>query len=476
MDSAMETEYRDFTFADYGLPDNYGKLTAKARREARIASLTSWFDPDKPAELVADVGKFVKACRLWRDFYLKASPCNAGKYDMRDPLFKWEMVRQCFQPANLPEEPAKAVVKSSRYATKTVTLIHEVCSMILVCRPNTRIVVSEANKERTQDEVIETRRQIEECVMIHADFGGEGRLFRVTGKGSRWNDNFFILQNGSQLKGISANAAHRGRHPHLIIVDDPEKDEKKSSNPLWRKQYFDWLFRQMLGMLRRGNVIIWIGTDVGLNSCLGIAMKQHHTVPEDEGFDLRAIDQRFNDWHRAAFDIIGSDDDGNPISLFPDLLSAQGFEEKCGAIGRDAAMAEIRGDPIRSGELVLRRHEFRHGYMHCEPNKRVCGEHEYMLDLKTGETMAWRPWLDSLEAYQANDIADSLEASACPCACVTTGVDADGNYFVLDIWQKRALVDEHVPTAFQLARRWKAVCMGWKRPGFKTWFAAGRCG
>lgn len=456
--------------AEMGLPADYGSLTTDGRREARMAALTAWSDPTQPNVFCTDTDAWVRAVKLFRTYYIMPADCNAAVYDMRDPTYKWDLVRFIMSPPMVESEPTKCVVRATRHGTKTHTVIHECALMAGIVRPHSEITISEFNQKRTREEMSKLRDQIVKNDLIHEDFGGAGKLWSRRRDGvHKWNDDQLDLLNGSKFLGISQGAAARGRHPHWIIIDDPEKDEQTSANPEWRRKYFSWLFRVMLGQVRRGHVVTWIGTPVCEFACLSLALRGKTDSPDDEGYDPRDHDERFDDWLKAAFDLIEYDDKGAAHSTFEDYLSADEFEAKAKAVGHAAAMAEFQGDPrFVDGVRVLTRSESRHGYMHCVRNEDTPNEEFYMLDLKTGEQKPWEEWLQTLEVVAANDIGDSISPSSDQAASVFLGVDPYNVIYVLDVWARRALVDDHVPKAFELADKWRCGRMGWEKAGLQT--------
>jgi hypothetical protein len=456
-----------FTLKQMGLPENYGSLSEKERQRCRFNVLTAWFDPNKPDILCSDPKKFVTAMKLWIECYLKPAKVNRGRYPYKDPKKKYEIVEAIMAAPSVATEPSKAVIRAARHYTKTETIIHQAGSMVLSVRPGSKLLIVEANDKRTKEELRKLRRQIEQNDLIHKDFGGRGELFPESrNRGYAWNDSEIELLNGSVCMGVSCMAAHRGRHPDWLIIDDPEKDKKKSQNQVWRREYFDWLFYVMLGMMRRGQHVTWIGTPVDEHACLTLALRGESQLDddveaEDGGIE---IDNRFDDWHKKAFDLIYEDEEGNIHSSFPDLLPVHAWEAKVKAVGKAAAMAEYQGDPIAAGDRIFERHDFIHGYMKCKDPDAAKGQDPfYFLDLFTGERRPWKEFVEGLATFAANDLADSLDPQADPAAFVCIGVDAAGIVYVLDVWSKRTLVEQHVPKAFELAEKWHCEAMAWEK-------------
>ncbi len=451
---------------EFGLPAKYPKLSEREQLEARKEVLTAWFDDDHPEVFCKDAKAWTRAVKLWVHYYLKPATCNRRTYFFKDPEFKWDIVEGIMAPPKVASEPRKSVVQAPRGSTKTITIVHQCATMAATVRPGSQIAVFEYNITRTRQEMRKVRSQFEKNDRIHKDFGGAGVLF-PPGRSTKnpWGGVDAYLLNDSLIEGATTGSATRGIHPDWIIVDDPEKDKKKSRSAIWRREYFDWLFNVIVPMLHRGNVLTWDGTNIDEYSCMGLAMRgvSELGLGDTDETEVSEQDERFEDWTKLRFDLIVQNDDGTDRSTYPDLLSVDAFGAKCKAIGRAAAMAEYQGDPMVAGEQVFMRSPYKHGFMKCVEHPGQISESFYFLDLRTGERMPWEGFVQSLYIGGANDLADSLDKMADPAATVFVGVDDKGVYYVLDVWFARCLVDNHVPHAFRMAAEWKAAIMGWEK-------------
>lgn len=462
----------DYQWSDLGLPEHYLELSPDERREARLAVSRSWYDRDAHPDVVCtDPDAFVCWIRLFVEFYLKPADCNYGFYTMRDPKRKYDIVRALVAPPLVPTEPTKSIVNATRGFTKTVTVIHQAALGIAIARPGTSIVVSEYNVARTKDEIAGLRKQLEDNDNIHSDFGKERIVPGSTRKYS-WNKTELEMPMGSKITGVSCMAAHRGRHPDMGIIDDPEKDKKKSRNPQWRKEYFDWYFSVWMPMFRIGKISAWIGTTTDEVSCIRLAMRGR-----SENAEIR--DERFDDHHKTKIDIIERDPEtGELRSNFEDYVSVEGYEAKQKLYGRGVVSTEYDQNPVADGTEVFEFHDFAHSFMKCVKDEGSIGESHYMLDCKTGDTIDWDNFVDGLAVSGACDIADSLDPNSDPAVTVIIGVDHRGTVYVLDVWWSICLVDQHVPHAFRMANVWGCTHLGWEYAGLQAvvgrW--AERCG
>lgn len=457
---------RDAHLKACGLPPDYDELSAKARRQARMRTLHGWYNPQEAHVLVGDVNKLVSAVYLWVEEYLKPAERNQGIYYHRDPYHKYEMVRAAFGPPKVATEPTKTLITAPRGSTKSRTFIGQVVPMMVCCRPNTEVLITEINEDRTIEEMSKIQMEFEENELIHADFGGKGSLFPKSGKSGgayKWAASRldFIHHPGCSILGYSWASAQRGRHPKLWIIDDPE-DPAKPMTVEERRKFWIMLFRRGMGMFQRGNAILWISTLI-LGGCCDKAMSR--IAVTDPELQTEIVDIRFDDWYLLNFDLLRENKDTGKIeSIFPDHISAQGYEEKEKAIGKRDAMAEYRGIATAAGECVLHRERDDHHYMHCARDLPGGGREEYMYDLVTGESIPWAKFLRGLYIGQATDIASSTDRDADYGCTVAVGVNNSKFpvFYVLDCYMDHVLSEKLVFEAFVMAGLWKSEVAGFE--------------
>lgn len=455
----------------FGLPLDYRSLTSGGRQLARKSAMRQWYDPDpsKAHILCTDTEAFVRAHRLWVEFYLKPDPHNAGIYHFTDPTHKYDMVRMAMSPSLTHNQPSKAACVAPRGSTKTITLIQEMCSMMACVRvTRIQILISEMNADRTAEEIRNLRLQVENNALIQRDFGGPGVLYPKgrTG-GERWNDTTLSFQhNKSVIMGFSVSSKQRGRHPTFGIIDDPE-DEELSRNPEWRRRYFRWLFKTYMPMFGPGGKVMWIGTLIHEFSCLQLAISGAKEVQEQDEEVETERDERFDDWSRRNWEMISEDPKtGDRTSLFPEKMSVEDFERYKKTYGLSAAMSEFQGICVAEGQMVFDRHPHRHGYMRCVSSDDR-GE-DYFMDLRTGERMPWEAFLASLYVVGAGDLSDSVAPTADPGALVFIGVSPEGIVYVLDAYIRRCHADNLVKMGYEMSEWWNAQKMGWEKAAMQS--------
>jgi hypothetical protein len=436
-----------YSLADVGLPDDYSNLTSGGQKDARIACLTSWFDPKKPHILCTDTEAFCKADLLWQECYLKPAKVNEAIYYFDDPLCRRDMARAMMAPPKIPTEPCKTLISAPRRMGKTQTVLVGGTTLAATVRPNTGILIVEYNATRNEEEIKKIMAQMEDNDRIHADFGGRGKLFpRKSSAKKSWSSERLDLYNGSYIAGHSVNSAQRGRGPLWSILDDPEPEDL-TRNKKWRAEFFQNLFGVFLPMFHFGCKITWVGTPIHLQSCLNQALKG---LSEKDPETAEERDTRFDDWHRLQIMMIQEGEDG-PYSIQPQRLSVEAAEHKKKTLGIQAYMAEIQGIPIQPGQFAFTPHDTFHHYMHCVDEK---GE-EYHFDLKTGTRTPWRTWIKSLLVMGAMDPSTGTGIDSDPGAIVLIGIAPGGVRYILDVYNRRVFPEILIDAAIQLSDQWK---------------------
>jgi hypothetical protein len=449
------------------LPSDYMKLSAEGRREAREAVYTSWYDPKQLGELVTNVDNLIAGLYLYVEHLLKPDPWTGGMYTMRDPITKYELVRQCMSPPRLAGEPAKTVIHQPRGTTKTVTIIRQLMPFLCITRPYTRVLVSEINEFRTKEEIGAVRNDIENCQTLHAEFGGRGELWpRSNRTGMVWSNRQldFLRFPMCGIMGYSLGGALRGRHPVFGVIDDPEdKDTCKQEG--FKREFLEKLFGTYIGMFYQGGKIVWLGT-IMRSSCIELALRGVYEARDSYGDADLYIDPRFEDWNRIRNGMIRETADGQRHSIMPDHTSVAAYDERIRARGAAIVSEEYDGDALPEGELALLRDECRHGYMHCQ---RRVGDRteEYFLDLYTGTEQPWRTFLDELRRFGGCDPSDSLDLRADPGAVSLLGISPYGVVFLLDCVIARKIADDWPEVAMLMAAEWGAERIGWEIGGMQ---------
>lgn len=449
---------------DLGLPQSYTKAAPNARAAMRKQSLSRWFDPDQPEMLLVEVEDYLKAHRLWVEYYLK--PENPQTYFLPDSRIKYRMLRNSMLPPLSAGQPSKSIQHAPRRHGKTVTLVWERSSLIAAARPHTIIVVTQVNGQRTKEEVGRIGKTFIKNKRVLADFGKvyPQRRRRAEDRHVKWtNDQLDFVHNGSVIYGVSTNMAHRGRGPHLWEVDDPEPDEE-SRNENWRAKYFDWFFGAGLGMMTRGSHVDWTGTFQHENCCLQMALRGLSEVASDDGDQMiLAPDERFDDFRKESIPMTWEDENGVTQSAWPERMSPEDYSALEKGLGKHIAAREYGGRIIGEGRFVFARDDYRHGYIHCTDTPSEPGSNQWMLDLKTGECVEWKRFLESLFIVAACDPANSTKPTADPGALIIVGVREGGIRYVLDAIVRREIATYWVSEGLPIATAWRCSKMGFEK-------------
>lgn len=472
IENELQKEFTGKTHNEFlhraGLPVNYRKLTLAGKLSARMRTLKGWYDPSRPDILCTDPDAFVRAHFLWCEWYYKPAAVNSSVYYYDDPSCKYEIVRTTMSPSMGIESPAKTILHAPRRVGKTLTIIIEELPLIAITRPGSTLLLSEVNAERTQEEVDKIKTQIENNDRIHQDFGGYGKLWPKRNHPSqRWkNTRLDFPVSGSSLLAHSINSSQRGRGPIFGVIDDPEDDETTYSRD-WRRKFFEKLFKVYVRMFHQGGKIVWIGTVIHGLSALSQALEGMSETEETQDHVIR--DRRFQDWHKLRFKLIETDAEGKRYSIQPQRMSVAGFDHLM-EVDPATAMAELQGLPVNPGSTAFHFDELGpHGFMHCQGEGTGEREEDYFLDLKTGETMEWKKFTESLRIFHAGDPADGVSADSDPGAIVTMGVSPAGVRFVLDAVVRVCFSEQLVEESMNLFLLWGGERMAWERNANQTY-------
>jgi len=445
-----------------GLPKNYRKLSETDKRRARMSVLKGWYNPQRPDILCTNADKFTQAHYLWCEWYYKPADVNWGTYFYDDMTCKYDIVRATMSSPLSPEEPAKTALHAPRRLGKTQTLIIEQLPLIVINRPFSKVLLSELNADRTEEEIDKIKDQIEDNDRIQRDYGGRGKLWPTNSSKLKWKGTRldFPCSKGSAIMAFSMGSKQRGRGPIYGVIDDPEDDENTYSRD-WRRKFFHKLFSTYMNMFHQGGKIVWIGTIIHGQSALGQAMEGISEGGQTGDEDVVERDTRFDDWHKLRFGMIQEDSDGKEYSIQPERLSVSGFHQKIKAQGLHTVMAELQGTPVTPGSNAFKLDlSGAHGYMHCKGDR---PDNDYYLDLKTGLQQPWHEFVDSVRVFSGGDIGDGVSSDSDPGSAIFIGIPPNGVRHVLDCFVRRCYAEHLVEEAFSMFDLWGCEVMGWEQ-------------
>ena len=471
--------------AFWPLPADYGTLTAGGKRKARLGLLQSWWSYDDPERLVTNPYNFAVAFRFFVDNYVKPAYCmNRPKKVFAKPDCRW-----VDHWIKMVSHPLVAMV-AFRGASKTVHFVHLLPEFVTLCRPGTPVAVSEYNKDRTMDEIGTIMFHFEENELYNDEFPDQikpkkyGRF--------KWSSSQLDLMNGSQVRGISINAAHRGRHPLLWVLDDIEKD-KESDREEWREEFLAWFHGAGMGMMRPGSHVIWPGTYLNPNSCLMMVVQK--LTPEFQNWktiECPLIVRKVK-CLRCSYDkLVDIDSDvtlecpdcGEAIiygresesfgpgawSMWPEVYTVEEAELMVTSKGSEdgyikamtpsAFWTEMMNRPHLGGDRMFNRDTVDDGYRIYTKKK------EQVVEvLKTKKVLPYEEWIKSIRVTAGVDVAYGRSQHSDYSAIVVLGFDPFGTCFVLDAWRGRVSQDARIEIAREMCVRWRVVLMAWECTG-----------
>ncbi len=453
-------ETNSYDPVELGLPYRYWDLREHQRRECRMEVLRSWFDPNRLDVFCTDVDKLVQAAKLWHFHYMRPARCHHGIYTRPNPEHKWTIVRNAFLPPMEPGVCGRSITHAPRGTAKSVTLVFELPQMVAICRPATEVVMSQRNKKKTYQWMRKIRASIQNNDLIHADFGGKGKLWKVQGQQQSWSTETLQFGHDPQCRivGVSALAAVRGEHPIWAIIDDPET-KKDARNPVFADNYFDWLLHDYIPIVQPGGFFTWITTINDEGSCAnavinGVRIGSDSEEDDEDGSSGFMIDERFASFSKTVIPLYTRDEEtGEWKSSWEALYPVEAMTSLQRSMG-SAFDAEMQGQPRPSGQTMFMRDDCAHGWARCV---NADGDH-FVIDLYTGECWTWTDFMATSVVVGGLDLADSQATHAQPGAAVFFAVRG-GVIYILDAYIRKLQCLYLVEQTLLLGVQWAAVML-----------------
>ncbi len=468
------------------LPADYGTMSDDAKQQARKGLLSSWWDSRSPDILITDPYAFRVAFDFFTETYIKPSKEMCRVFPKPDCRWTPYWV-------NMVTHPSSALV-GFRGSSKTV-FMHKMAQFVAVTRPHTPICLSEFNADRTDDEISTIQAHLEDNELIQAEFGAMKP--RKYGR-KRWSSRCLDLNNGSQIRGVSIKAGHRGRHPLLFINDDIEKDED-SDKEEWREWYIEtFFFKVIVGMLRPGSHFLWTGTFLNPVSCLLTVVRKlddrfryYKTISCplivrktecDCGFHrIDDIDAEvLEECPKCQTAVVYPKGDARArasfgpgtVSMWPEyysvddavlMLEGKGTrDQRIRAMGPTAFWTEMMNRPELGGETLFNRAKETHGYRVY----RLSDKKRHIEIMPTGRTELYDTWRQNIRVTGGVDPSGGGTSRTNDfAAIVILGFDPWGRCFLLDAWQGRCGYYALIQTALDLCESWKVEVLGWEANG-----------
>ena len=268
------------------LPDDYADLTKKGQIKARVHAVSTWKTPDE----------HVKAWELFRQLYfLPTKPKFFYKYAVKSSPrahYQWVHDYMAYQ-FNIMGGP--------RHSAKSQVMGREIPIFHSLTMPRQDILLILCSNDLMDERFDELKLQFEENEFLRYDFG----RIKPVGRGRAWRNGKLVLPNGAILSGTSIESRNRGKHPHEIIIDDPEFDpnSKEGTETKLFRDMQTFLMRVLMPMIEEGEDgrIWWQGTLINRRAALWQA--------------YHGEDERFEQWNRRLYSMTTKNEDGT-VDLF----------------------------------------------------------------------------------------------------------------------------------------------------------------
>lgn len=321
-----------------------------------------------------------------------------------------EMLNECSVAIAAPRGYAKSTY-FSRYLPLYCLLEH----------PGTEILSISATFGFAESWIVKIKTDLESNVGIIQDYGLQG--LGVKGSNLVWRNDELHLANKSKIIAKGSGQQLRGCHPHLVIGDDLETDDMVLNEQRMR-EFDDWWWGTVMQTVKvkNGNAMV-IGTMLHPDSFLNKLVRNGRN-----GWVTRLYqctkDGRLND---------------DSESMWPKMYPITKLRAIRDEMGVNLFNQEYLNDPIPDEMRVFKKEWF-----------------NYFSEIPRG-----------LEYYMTVDPAISLGTKADYTAMVVCGCDKDGNYYLVDLVNKRMSPSETIDMMFSMYDKWKIHKIGIEDIGFQ---------
>jgi predicted phage terminase large subunit-like protein len=387
--------------------------------DQKVAELSAWaagavspFRDRSKAEQAA------RKARAEHDFYFFAQTYLPHYFDREPAPFHRELVELVHRRPDVEagEVLAPTVVAAPRgFAKSTVLALAYPLWEALYQRRVFEIIGSET-KDLAESHVASMAAECQENPRIIYDFAPE--VVRCKAGLLVLGNGFAVLARGAgqQMRGLK----HRAKRPDLCILDDLENDES-AINPERVKKLLSWIKSTVYFALDPAGSLLVIGTIISKKSALYQM--------------LHSIEEPYPHWTRRVYKAL--QDDGG--SLWPAKYPAKMLEAQRQNMGEAAFRKERQNDPPDDNDFF-----------------RLDWIREYQPD-QAPQALVVAGYYDP--ATGAGDYG----------AVVVVGLDRTTmTYYVLDVWMKRAGVNEALRAALERHKFWRTLRFGIETNGFQA--------
>jgi len=462
---------------NWPLPPDYMSLTADGQRLARINASRQWLLPGTHEERGRRMGaslNFFDRYYLWPHEPTNFNPYFYDETPRPTPLIHDEVsMMRVFR---------LSMVGMPRGMAKTTQSRKELI-MGLVTRPANSYVYATASHDLTEMTGDSVKNQCYTNERIFNDwapepeFGGKIKPGRNERKQAT---SFFFLRNNSVLQCTSAQSRQRGIRPRRYKLDDPEYDPKGSTSMTQIREFMDTLlFKIITPTILRG------GSDIGCDWTFTFLSRQHYAWHAMQGELVngifRARDPRFDHWERLVVKALGSDEDGNPTSVWPEEYPAtkairlqlaltdtryqhkSSLEEIRSMIGASAFESEYQGNPGSSEDSYFGTvsdqptvcYRFKNADAALDKNPRTSSASICFVRDTTEVEIPLSEFFKSARLFLTADTSYTSKATSDYKAAVVMAITSHNELFVLDCRAGKCEENKLVQWCFELADKWR---------------------
>ncbi len=255
-----------------------------------------------------------------------------------------------------------------------------------------------------------------------------GQVFPNTGlkTGSKAADRLETAQGGI-MAFVGRGGTTTGRGGHLLLIDDPIKNQKEAMSPTIRNDLWDW-FRKVVKtrMMTKDAKIVIVQTRWHEDDIIG-----RLTDPTNDHYDAEEAKQ----WKIIDLPALAMDND--PLGRKPgEALWPARFDEAF-------LLDQQRGDPVGFSALYQGRPTPDGGYFFRD---------DYIKTYKPQDLPK------NLRYYIASDHAVSLKQNSDKTCIIPVGVDENDNIYILpDVWWRMASTDQAVEAMLMFMKKYRPI-------------------
>lgn len=460
----------------YPLPSDYETLTGRGQRMARINACRQYLlkggTPRERGDRFVSCVNFFDLYYLHPDIEAGFDPFFYDDYPLKSPQMHDDILhRWGAYPMNISIAP-RGSAKSS--------VCRKAAILRLLARPAYRLVYATSSHDNAEETGQIIRDQCYNNERVFNDWGPEyGGSLKPRKGDAPQAIKFFALTNASRIQIRSVQSKIRGLRPLRFILDDPEYDEKTSTD---MGMLFDdmerFLFKIMMPMImREGAGADWLATFISKRHFAWYAMETQESpkgpVP---------LDARFHGWSRLKIKAAYEDEKGKITSCWremwppdreykkkhPELAGRVSLEEIKERIGTAHWLSEYMASPgTAESSSFGALSEEKHGWeiIHIDP--------DWDKDPRNSDTvikwsqpgdhvgefvekeMTMKAFLARGRLFQTIDTSHTHHKGSDFKVCCLMCLQPNNILFIIDLWAEQANQAKLIRNTFRMADRWR---------------------